>query len=72
MSTSTDNQRPESLEPKHLAEDLSLSNEEGMSWFGYHFDYEREVLVAVLFGDEGEVLKSFDVHLLIKEREVPS
>lgn len=64
---STDDPRPEILSAANIAEDLSLSNEEGTSWFGYDFDHERNILLVELYGDEGEILKRFDVAMTITE-----
>lgn len=67
MFTTTDDPRPEFLTAEQIAEDLTLSNEEGNSWFGY--SWEDGNFYAVLYGDEGEILKRF--HITVEAVEVP-
>lgn len=65
MFTTTDDDRPEFLTAEQIAADLSLSNEEGHSWFGY--SYENEQFTAVLYNDEGQIIKRFNVNVDIEE-----
>lgn len=65
MFTTLDDPRPEFLTAEQIAADLSLSNEEGHSWFGY--SWEDGNLYAVLYGDEGQILKRFRVTIEAEE-----
>lgn len=65
--------KPRTLSVKDIAEDLSLSNEEGTSWFGYGLnrgdeeDGNDDTLLVEMYGDTGDVEKRFIVSLTITE-----
>lgn len=65
---STDDERPETLTVEQIGEDLSLSNLEGTSWFGYAWlESKPDALVVEMYGDDGEILKTYEVTMTIKE-----
>jgi hypothetical protein len=67
---STDDPRPNDFILEQLAEDLTLSNEEGMSWFGYDYDPATNELLIDMYGDDGGVIRKFRAAFTIKEEEL--
>jgi hypothetical protein len=67
---SIDGPRPSSFTTEHLAEDLSLSNAEASSWFGYEYNAGLDALEVDLYAVEGEVIRTFIVTIEIKEVEL--
>ena len=64
---SFDNPRPDAPSLATLAEDLSYSNQVCESWFMYGLDEAEDALIIELYGDDGEVLKTFTATLIITE-----
>lgn len=62
----TDDPRPEAPSVASLAEDLTLSNQEGSSWFSYDLDDQGDLLVS-LYTEVGEVEKTFRVRMEFEE-----
>lgn len=50
-----------------LAEDLSLSNEEGLSWFAYRHGEEPDTILADLYTEDGRIEKTYTVRLTVEE-----
>jgi len=67
MATTTYDPRPETLTAEQIAVDLTLSNEEGSSMFGYGFNHEGGFLEVEMYGDEGQIIKSYAVTMNIEE-----
>lgn len=67
MITNTDMDRPDGPSIEQIASDLTLSNEEGTSWFGYGYDEQSDALKIEMYGDEGEILKTYTAILTITE-----
>ena len=63
----TDDARPEEFSTEQLAEDLTISNEEGTSWFGYDYDPATNDLLVDMYGDDGSVIRKFRATLAIVE-----
>lgn len=65
---STDDPRPSSLTIEQVAEDLSLSNMEGTSWFLYRHDEGEDYLLADLYDETGNITRTFEVRISVKEQ----
>lgn len=51
-----------------IAEDLSLSNDEGTSWYGYELGVIPDSLFVKEYGDEGEVVGTYVVRCTIEKQ----
>lgn len=58
------------LSAEVIAEDLSLSNEEGTSWYGYAPGLTDDTIRVEQYGDEGKVVARYVVTLSIERIEV--
>jgi hypothetical protein len=67
MATTTDDPRPETITVEQIATDLTLSNEEGSSWFGYGYDEEAGVLLCELYSENGQIIKTFAATITFEE-----
>ncbi|WP_156322583.1 hypothetical protein [Leucobacter musarum] len=65
MSAETD-QEPTQPTVKTLAEDLTFANELG-GWCGYGFDEESGALTVELYGNDGEIKKTYRAHVTFEE-----
>lgn len=59
--------RPTAPSAEILAEDLEHSNEASYSWFDYKLSDDKTTLIAHLYDDEGDVEKTFTIHLTVEE-----
>lgn len=55
------------LSAEVIAEDLSLSNEEGTSWYGYAPGESEDTIRVEQYGETGEIVARYVVTLSIEE-----
>ena len=65
-ATTTDDDRPDTLTVEQIATDLTLSNMDGTSWFGYGYDEDNDALTVELYNDAGQIVKTYTATITIE------